>query len=79
MQDTNDPRIIMLQDLLEDQASKKAELEYYEHALKDLLFRMGMIRDEIRITETIIQIIKSEKADIIKNFIRSKDDSRTLN
>lgn len=78
MQDNNDVRIIMLQDLLDSQAEKLKELEYYEHALQELILRMSMIREEIRVTETIIHVIKSEKADILKKFIRSKDDTRII-
>lgn len=78
MQDNNDVKIIMLQDLLDSQEAKIKELEYYEHALQELILRMSMIREEIRVTETIIHVIKSEKADILKKFIRSKDDSRIL-
>ena len=78
MQDINDVKIIMLQDLLQSQEAKIKELEYYENALEELIRRMGMIREEIRVTETIIHVIKSEKADILKKFTRSKDDSRIL-
>ena len=78
MQDINDVKIIMLQDLLESQEAKIKELEYYEHALQELILRMSLIREEIRVTETIIHVIKSEKADILKKFIRSKDDSRII-
>lgn len=71
-------KLIMLTDLLEDNQAKKAELEFYEQCLQDLLFKMQMVRKEISLTETIIQVIKSEKADAIKRFIKKKDDSRVL-
>jgi len=39
---------------------------------------MHMVKAEINLTETIINVIKSEKADVLKRFIKKKDDSRIL-
>jgi len=78
MEPVDNTRVIMLQDLMEDNAAKKAELEYYEECLQDLLVKMHMVKAEINLTETIINVIKSEKADVLKRFIKKKDDSRIL-
>jgi len=40
---------------------------------------MGMVRKEISLTETIIDIIKDERADLIEDFINERDEERVLN
>lgn len=71
-------KLIMLADLLEERKDKQAELEYYEAQLQELITRMTMVRQEIALTETIINVIKSEKAEVIKDFIRKRDQARIL-
>ena len=46
--------------------------------MQELLFKMQMVRKEINLTNTIIDVIKNEKADILQEFIESKDNTRIL-
>ena len=46
--------------------------------MQELLFKMQMVRKEINLTNTIIDVIKNEKADILQKFIESKDNTRIL-
>ena len=46
--------------------------------MQELLFKMQMVRKEINLTNTIIDVIKNEKADILRKFIESKDNTRIL-
>jgi len=71
-------KIIMLSQLLADKASKEKELQYYQHVLEDLLVKMNTVRREINLTETIIDIIKDERADLIEDFIKERDEERVL-
>lgn len=71
-------KIITITDLIKDKETKEAELAYYEQVLKDLLLKMSMVKQEISLTNTIIDVIKNERADVVKNFIKSKDEQRTL-
>ena len=71
MQD-NSSKLIMLVDLLEDKQAKQEELEYYERCLKDLLTKMSYVKQEINLTETIIDVIKNEKVEVIQEFIDRK-------
>lgn len=72
-------KIIMIAQLLADKADKQKELVYYQKVLDDLLVKMGMVRKEISLTETIIDIIKDERADLIEDFINERDEERVLN
>ena len=77
MQDNT--KIIMLSELIADKANKEKELLYYQQVLEDLLVKMNLVRKEINLTETIIGIIKDERADLIADFIKERDDERVLN
>lgn len=68
----------MLTDLLEDRKVKQEELDYYERCLQDLIVKMRMVKNEISLTETIIDIIKNEKVEVIEEFIKKRDESRIL-
>jgi hypothetical protein len=74
----NKSKLIMLVDLLEDRQAKREELQYYEQCLQDLMERMSLVRREINLTESIIDVIKNEKAEVIADFIAKKDKSRIL-
>lgn len=69
----------MLVDLLEDKQAKQEELEYYERCLKDLLSKMSYVKQEINLTETIIDVIKNEKVEVIQEFIEKRDKARIIN
>ena len=77
MQDNT--KIVMLSELIADKANKEKELLYYQKVLEDLLVKMNLVRKEINLTETIIGIIKDERADLIADFIKDRDNDRVLN
>lgn len=74
----NDGKIITITDLLQDKEAKQKELEYYEMCLKDLVIKMQMVRSQIGVTETIINMIKSENDTLFEDFIAAKDKARIL-
>lgn len=76
MQDKS--KLIMLVDLIEDRKVKQEELQYYEKCLQDLLQKMSMVKREINLTETIIDVIKNEKVEVIQDFIEERDNARIL-
>lgn len=77
MQD-NASKIVTITELIQEKAVKEKELLYYEDTLKQLLFKMSMIKQEINLTETIIDMIKSEKDDKFKKYMDKKDSERIL-
>ena len=46
--------------------------------MQELLVKMHMVKNEINLTNTIIDVIKNEKADILQQFIESKDNTRVI-
>ena len=76
MQDKS--KLIMLVDLIEDRKVKQEQLQYYEKCLQDLLQKMAMVKREINLTETIIDVIKNEKVEVIQDFIEERDNARIL-
>ena len=62
-------KIILIADLINDKLRKEQELEFYELELKKLLLRMQFVRQEIDLTNTIIDLIQKEEIpDIMKNI-----------
>ena len=78
MQQDKFAKIILISDLIKDKEAKEEELLYYEKVMQDLMFKMHMVRKEINLTNTIIDVIKNEKADILQQFIESKDNTKVL-
>lgn len=72
-------RIINISDLIKDKEAKQKELEYYESCLEDLLRKMSMVKNQIDLTEIIINMIKTESDDLLEKYFEKKDDSRLLN
>ena len=53
--------IILIADMIEEKLRKEKELDFYESELKKLLLRMSMVRQEISVTETIIDMIRKDE------------------
>ena len=73
-----DSKIVTITDLLQDKEAKQKELDYYENCLKDLLLKMSIVRNQIGVTETIINMIKSENDTLFEDFMAAKDKARIL-
>ena len=78
MQQDKFAKIILISDLIKDKEAKEEELAYYEKVMQELLVKMHMVKNEINLTNTIIDVIKNEKADILQQFIESKDNTRVV-
>jgi hypothetical protein len=57
---TEQKRIILLEDFLEQRIRKEQELKFYEEELAKLQEKMFWVRREIDLTNTIIRVIKDE-------------------
>ena len=53
--------IIDLSEIFQHKRRKEEELEFYRKELEKLQFKMLMVSQEIKVTETIIGMIESEK------------------
>jgi len=65
----SDRQIVLITDLIESRKRKEDELEYYKEQLKELEIRMAFVQQEIDLTNTIIEIIETEKVQLV-----NKDD-----
>ena len=76
--DNNDGKIITITDLLQDKEAKQKELAYYEKCLAELVTKMQLVRNQIGVTETIINMIKNENDTLFEDFIAARDKARIL-
>ena len=67
-------KIILLSDIIEQKVRKEKELEYYQQQLQELQQKMWSIKKEIEITNLCIDVIQSEKADIVSRRLLSDDE-----
>ncbi len=68
--DTN--LIISLSDIYEQRAIKEKELEFYQKELEKLMFKLGMVQQEIGVTNTIIKMIENEQVLDLRDAIMEK-------
>jgi hypothetical protein len=77
---TEESKIVMLTDILEQKLRKERELDFYQKELEKLQEKMYWLKREIDLNNTIIDIIKNETMiDLAasaeeKLLIRLKDD-----
>jgi len=74
--DTN--LIINLSDIYEQRAVKERELEFYQKELEKLMFKLGMVQQEIGVTNTIIKMIENEQVLDLRDAILEKKTLKEL-
>lgn len=70
--------IINLADIYEKRALKEKELEFYQIELEKLMFKLGMVQQEIGTTNTIIKMIENEQVLDLQDAIREKKTLQEL-
>jgi len=65
-------RIILISEFIEQKLRKEKELEYYEKELLELQRKIGYLRREVNLTNTIIDMIKTEQVQDFKEQILEK-------
>jgi len=65
-------RIILISEFIEQKLRKEKELEYYEKELLELQRKIGYLRREVDLTNTIIDMIKTEQVQDFKEQILEK-------
>lgn len=53
--------IILLHEVIASKARKEQELVYYQQKLDDLVFKMSVLKQDIDLTNKIIDILETEK------------------
>ena len=61
--------LIRLSDVIDSKVQKEKELEFYQRKLQKLNQKMAVLREEITVTNIIIDLVRSEKVrDFKKEF-----------
>lgn len=68
----NEPKLILLADIIENKVRKESELAYYEEELKKLQEKMYWIKRDIDVTNIIIDMVKNEKVLDVKQQMQNK-------
>ncbi len=66
------PKLILLTDIIEQKVRKEKELQFYEKELEKLQSKMYWLRREIGLNETIIDIIKNDAVLDVKETMEKK-------
>ena len=66
------PKLILLTDIIEQKVRKEEELQFYEKELEKLQSKMYWLRREIGLNETIIDIIKNDAVLDVKDNMEKR-------
>lgn len=72
---TEEKRIILISEFIETKLRKEKELEYYLKELRELETKILYLRQEVGLTNTIINMIKSDKVFDVAEHIASSNDN----
>ena len=75
MQESN---IVLITDLIEEKLRKEKELEYYLRELEELQIKIGYLRREVDLTNTIINMIKAEQVHDVKERMVERLDNQII-
>jgi len=75
---TEENRIILIADVLEQKLRKEKELEYYLRELEELQRKIGYLRREVDLTTMIIDMIKSEQVHDVQERMVERLDNQLI-
>ena len=75
---TTESRLILITDFIEQKLRKEQELEFYLKELSELERKIGWLRREVDLTNTIIGMIKSETVYDIKEEMLANNENRVI-
>ena len=73
-----DQKLILITDFIEQKLRKEKELEFYLEELEKLNRKIGFLRGEVNLTNTIINMIKGEQIYDIKDNMIENDNILSL-
>ena len=77
MSNKAEQKLILITDFIEQKLRKEQELEFYIKELNELNRKIGFLRAEVDLTNTIIDMIKREQVyDVEENMIENNSDKR---
>lgn len=80
---SDDHKLILLEDFLEQRLRKEQEISYYEEQMKEIEKKLFFLRKERELTATIIDMLTREKVVDLKEMaeekllLSKKDDETT--
>ena len=74
---TNERKIILITDIIDQKVRKEKEIDFYERELKKIEEKLFFLRKERQLTQFIIDIIEQEKVvDIREQMYERLENSR---
>ena len=75
---SEEQRIILISDFIEQKLRKEKELEYYIKELEELQRKIGYLKREVDLTNTIITMIQGEMVYDIKEEMIAKHEDKLI-
>jgi hypothetical protein len=72
MDDHNDHKIILLQELFATRSRRQKELDYYNEKLADLQSEMEYIQRDIDVTNVIIELIQDDNVIDLQKYLETR-------
>jgi hypothetical protein len=72
---SEEQKLILITDFIEQKLRKEQELEFYLKELEELQRKIGYLRREVDLTNTIIGMIKSEQVYDIKEQMLANENN----
>ena len=67
-------KLILLNDIYDMRKRKEDELEFYHAELKKLMVKLDLVRQEISVTNQIIELIEQEKVVDVAELVKKKSN-----
>ena len=71
---SEEQKLILITDFIEQKLRKEKELEFYLKELEELQRKIGYLRNEVSLTNTIINMIKTEQVYDIKDNMLANEN-----
>jgi len=75
---SEESKLILITDFIEQKVRKEQELEYYLNELSELNRKIGFLRQEVDLTNTIINMIKAEQVHDLKERMVERLDNQII-
>lgn len=75
---SEEQKLLIITDFIEQKLRKEKELEFYLKELDELQRKIGWLRREVDLTNTIIDMIKSDKVYDLKDRMIERYDNQLI-
>ena len=75
---SDESKLILITEFIEQKLRKEQELEFYIKELTELNRKIGFLRAEVDLTNTIINMIKSEQVYDIKDNMIANNENKLI-